>query len=111
MNGYNKTQLGLEENIESALCYIVGFVTGIIFYILDPENKFVKFHAVQSIATFLPLFIVGMILSAIPYIGWMLSSLIWLLEIALWFILMFKAYQHEKFKLPVVGDIAENMSR
>lgn len=107
----NKTQLNLDENIEGALCYLIGFVTGIVLYVLDQENKFVKFHAAQSIATFLPLFIIGMIISAIPYIGGALSSLLWLLEICLWFILMFKAYQHEKFKLPLVGDIAENISR
>lgn len=107
----NKTKLGLDENIEGSLCYLVGFVTGIIFYILDQENRFVKFHAVQSTATFLLLFIVGAVLSLIPYIGNMLGTLFWLIEIAIWFIMMSKAYQGERFKLPIIGDIAEQISR
>ena len=52
------TSLGLSENIEGALCYSFGFVTGIIFLFLEDENKFVKFHAIQSTIVFLPLFII-----------------------------------------------------
>ena len=106
-----KTSMGLEENVAGALCYILGWITGIIFYIMEKENKTVRFHAVQSIIVFLPLtIIVGMfqvILLFIPFIGWAISGLMGLLMFILWLVLMLKAYQGEKFKLPVIGDIAE----
>ena len=106
-----KTSMNMEENIASALCYVFVWVTGIIFYILEKENKTVRFHALQSIIVFLPLtIIVGIlqgILLFIPFIGWAISGLIGLLMFILWLILMLKAYQGEKFKLPIVGDIAE----
>jgi uncharacterized membrane protein len=106
-----KTSMNMEENIAGALCYVLGWITGIIFYILEKENKTVRFHALQSIIVFLPLtIIVGIlqgILLFIPFIGWAISGLIGLLMFILWLILMLKAYQGEKFKLPIVGDIAE----
>jgi uncharacterized membrane protein len=106
-----KTSMNLEENVAGALCYVLGWVTGIIFYIMEKENKTVRFHAVQSIIVFLPLMIIvgifQVILLFIPFIGWAISGLISLLMLILWLVLMFKAYQGEKFKLPVIGDIAE----
>jgi len=119
-----KTTMNLEENVASALCYVLTWITGIIFYFLEKENKTVRFHAMQSILTFLPLMIIGYILGWIgaPSIGWGYSynpgipALIWLswviyaVTFILWLILIIKAYQGEKFKLPVVGDIAEKNS-
>ncbi|HBG81227.1 TPA: hypothetical protein DDW69_00100 [candidate division CPR2 bacterium] len=98
-----KTALGLDENVEGLLCYSVGWITGIIFLLLEPKNDFIKFHAIQSIITFGALSIFTMI----PIIGWMLSPLVGLLGLVLWILLMVKAFQGEMFKLPVVGDIAE----
>ncbi len=98
-----KTMLNLEENIEGALCYTLGFVTGVVFLLLEKENKFVRFHAMQSLIVFLGLFLI----TAIPFIGWAASVLIAPLGIALWLILIYKAYREEKFKLPVIGDFAE----
>ena len=105
-----KTSIGLEENIEGALCYILFFVTGIVFYVLEKDNKFVKFHAMQAILVFLPAWIIVILLGWIPFLGWIIAGLIALLTVILWLILMLKAYQGEKFKLPVVGDIAEKNS-
>lgn len=101
-----KTSIGLDENLTGALCYLVLWITGIVFYLLEKDNKFVKFHAMQSILVFLPLTIIGFFLSIIWFLWW-LGWLIWLLSIILWLVLMIKAYQGEKFKLPIVGDIAE----
>ena len=107
------TTLGMEENIEGALCYVFGFVTGIIFLILEKDNKFVKFHATQSTITFLALTVFWWIISSIGFWSWslmwlfgMVSALIGLLELILWVVLILKAYQKETFKLPIVGDIA-----
>ncbi|HII60037.1 TPA: DUF4870 domain-containing protein [Methanocaldococcus jannaschii] len=105
-----KTSLGLDENIEGALCYLFGVITGILFYILEKESKFVKFHAVQSIILFGGLWVLSIILAFIPY-GWMLSGLVNLAAFILWIVCMYKAYKGEKFKLPVIGDIAEQYSQ
>jgi uncharacterized membrane protein len=122
-----KTSLNLEENIASVLCYVLVWVTGIIFFFLEKENKTVRFHAMQSILTFLPLTILSSIFSWIgspkwtgsvgPYgaYGWDpgIPALLWLswiisiITFILWLFLMYKAYQGEKFKVPIVGDIAE----
>jgi len=105
-----KTTMNLEENVAGALCYVLVWVTGIIFYIMEKDNKFVRFHAMQSIIVFLPLMILWSIFQWIfwltPFIGWLIGILMFIL----WLVLMLKAYQGEKFKLPVVGDIAEKNS-
>ncbi len=106
-----KTSLGLEENIAGALCYILGWITGLVFFLLEKENRFVRFHAMQSIATFLPLTLIVWIIQVlflwVPVISWAIMSLIWILTLILWVVLMIKAYQGELFKLPIVGDFAE----
>ncbi|VVB97442.1 Uncharacterised protein [uncultured archaeon] len=104
----NTTALGIDENIEGLLCYVLGFLTGILFLILEKENKFVRFHAMQSTATFIVLFVVLIVLGFIPFIGWLIAPLIGLLGFILWLLLMYKAYNKEKYKLPVVGDFAES---
>ncbi|MDD5473611.1 MAG: DUF4870 domain-containing protein [Candidatus Methanoperedens sp.] len=105
--GNNKTALGIDENIEGVLCYVLGFITGIVFMVLEKENKFVRFHAMQSIATFLPLFVIGYVIGFIPLIGWVIGPLFGLLTLVLWLLLMFKAYKGELYKLPIAGDFAE----
>ena len=55
------TKLGLDENIEAALCYVFFWITGIVFLIVEDQNKFVRFHAMQSIVVFLPLWILGIV--------------------------------------------------
>ena len=105
-----KTSLGLDENLEGLLCYALGFITGIIFFLLEKDSKFVKFHAVQSIATFLSLSIVHFVSFFIPVIGIILWPLISLLALCLWIILMIKAYQGVMYKLPIVGDLAEQQA-
>lgn len=99
------TALGIDENLEGALCYVLGFVTGIIFLILEKDNKFVKFHAMQSTIISLLLFVIIAVLGIIP-LFWLIIPLIWIAELILWLLLMYKAYQGEVFKLPVIGDIA-----
>ena len=96
----------LDENIKGALCYALGFVSGIFFMLTEKENKFVRFHAMQSIMVFLGLTLLMMI----PFLGWMLSVFIAPLSLLLWLFLMYKAYQGEKFKLPVIGDLAKQQA-
>jgi len=106
-----KTSLGMEQNVEGLLCYVVGWVTGIIFLILEKDNKFVRFHAIQSIIVFGAINIVAVIFGWIPVIGWIISSLLGVLAFILWIVLMVKAYQGQMFKLPIAGDIAEKNSK
>ena len=105
-----KSSTGLEENVAGLLCYILGWVSGLVFFLIEKDSKFVKFHAMQSIITFVALMIIMWIANVIPLIGWLIAGLVGLLALVLWIILMIKAYQGEKFKLPVVGDLAEKWS-
>ncbi len=104
------SSLGLDANVAACLSYVFGFITGILFYVLEKENKFVKFHAMQSIVGFGFFFVLNIILPFIPIIGWILLPITWVASFVLWVILLIKAYQGERFKLPVAGDMAEKNS-
>ena len=117
--GKSKTSMGLDENVAGALCYVLGFITGIIFLVMEKDSKFVKFHAVQSIIVSLALWAVNMVITSIlfatfSYSMWgiigMVSSLISIAGLIIWIMMILKAYQGEKFKLPIAGDIAEKQS-
>ncbi|MGM0438643.1 MAG: DUF4870 domain-containing protein [Bacillota bacterium] len=103
----DNTALGIDENLEALLCYILGWVTGIIFLFVEKENDFVRFHAMQSLVTFAGLFIIGIIAPIIPIIGGIISFLMFPVGIVLWLFLMYKAYKAERYKLPYVGDFSE----
>jgi uncharacterized membrane protein len=107
----NKTSSGMQQNIAGLLCYLVWWITGIVFLIIEKENKFVRFHAWQSIFTFAAITIVQIILSFIPIIGWILSILVWIGSIILWAYLMYSAYQGKKIKLPIAGNLAESQTK
>ena len=112
-----KTSMGMEQNLEGLLCYVLGWVTGIIFFIMEKDNKFIRFHAMQSIIVFGAIFVVDIFLSIMnTFIGvhWLFSlllGLIGLLTFILWIVLMMKAYQGQMYKLPVAGDIADKNSK
>ena len=78
-----KTSLDLDESVEGLLCYIVGWITGIVFLVLEKENRFVRFHAMQSVLTFLPLSVLAWVLGWIPFVGWALAALVWILTVIL----------------------------
>ncbi len=111
-----KCSNGLQANVAAALSYALGPITGIVFYLIEKENKFVRFHAMQSIIVFGTIFVVsigssfmlGMMLP--PAIVSMISNIIGMVSLALWVVLMIKAFQGENFKLPIAGDIAEKNS-
>jgi len=98
-----KSTFGLEKNVAAALTYLLGWVTGLVFFVAEKEDKDIKFHALQSIIFFGALSILGMV----PLIGWMLSPFLFLIGLIGWIVLLIKAYQGERFKLPVVGEIVE----
>jgi len=101
-----RSSTGLDENVAGLLCYLFGFITGIIFLVVEKESKFVKFHAMQSTITFLSLFVISTILGFIPIIGLLVYPL-WILSLILWLLLMIKALRGERYALPIVGKMAE----
>lgn len=110
-----KTSTGLDQNIAGMLCYLAGFITGIIFLFIEKDNKFVRYHAIQSIIVSVTLVILNLILTAIPIFGWMIGLILAPIYLVLWIYMLFKAYQGKRFKLPIAGDMAEkqldNMSK
>jgi len=112
----DKTSTGLTENIAGLLCYVLGWITGIVFLLIEQENKFVRFHAVQSIVTFGSITIISIalsILGLIPFLGVVFdiaNAIIGVLAFVLWIVLMVKAAQGTKYKLPWAGDFAEKRS-
>ena len=108
-----KSSTGLDANLAGALCYALGWVSGIVFLVLEKDSRFVKFHAVQSIATFLGFTVIWFVLVSLPLfwlVALVLSPFVALAAFILWILLMVKAYNGERFKLPFVGNIAEQQA-
>ena len=110
MEEKEKSSTGLDENVAGFFCYLLGFITGIVFLLVEKKSNFVKFHAMQSTITFLGLFVILMILGMIPIIG-LLAYPIWILSLILWLLLMVKALRGERYMLPIVGKMAEEKTR
>src|SRR5208283_2932961 len=114
------TQSGLAENVAGLLCYVLGWITGLIFYLTD-KRPYVRFHAAQSIVDFGALtiirIIVGMLfvtggLAGITTglsLGILLFWLISLIGLILWVLLMVKAYQGERYRVPIAADLADKI--
>ena len=108
---------GLDENVAGLLCYILGWITGLIFLLID-KRPFVKFHAAQAIAMSIAVtvlyFVLGIFIGMMHFIhlgllAFLLYPLLGLAFLVLWIFVMYKAYQHEKYKLPIIGDLVEGM--
>lgn len=111
-----RSSTGLESNVGGLLSYLAGWITGLIFYLLEEKDEFIRFHAMQSIVTFGFLSAVHIFLGFlqwIPYV-WVLFLIIQILvgifTFVLWIVLMVSAYQGQRFKIPVAGDLAERYS-
>jgi len=98
-----KTSMGLDENVAGALAYAFGWITGLIFLVMEKKSSFVRFHAMQSIVVFLILQVFGFL----PLI----NLLVFPVGLILWVFLMVKAYQGDKYKLPIIGDFAETQAK
>jgi len=114
------TSTGLPANVAGALAYVLGPITGIAFYVLEKDSRFVRFHAAQSIAVGVALIalsialsILGTVLAFIPVLGWIVALLmslgLGLLGFVLWLMLMWKAYNGSEWEAPIAGPFARKM--
>jgi uncharacterized membrane protein len=115
--------VGMTDNLAGALCYLVGFITGILFLVLAPynQNREIRFHAFQSIflniawvAVWIVIMFITIMFRAIPFLGLFISALlhfaVGLGGFIVWLYMMFKTYNGEKIVLPVIGPMAEKQA-
>lgn len=95
------------EHLMGAVAYLLGFLTGIIFLLIEKESKFVRFHAMQSTILFGGVFVANAVLTFIPILGWLAGTVLMFGSFIFWIVCMWKAFQGEMYKVPYVGDIAE----
>lgn len=116
------TSSGMAPNMAAALSYVLGLITGVIFFVIEKENDFVRFHAMQSIlfnvayiVIWIVLTVVGGILSAISSalicVTGIINLILALGALVLWVILIMKAYQGQRYHLPYIGEMAEKYSK
>ena len=107
-----KTTSGLDENVAGTLAYLLGWISGAAFLLTEPANKFVRFHALQSVIVFGGLSLAWFIAVSIPPFGWIFALIVIpVVSAVLWPLLMYKAYQGERFKAPFAGEIADQRER
>jgi uncharacterized membrane protein len=115
------TSTGLAPNIAGALAYVLGPITGVLFLVLEKENRFVRFHAAQSIVTSLLLIVLSVALSIlstvlafIPVLGWLVAFLLAFVmgigSLVLWLLLMWRAFLGEEWEVPVAGAYARRIA-
>jgi len=102
-----KSSTGLDQNVAAFLSYLFGFITGFVFYWEEKKSEFVRFHALQSIITFIPVSIILWALSPVPVI----RGLARILAAILWVFLMVRAYSGQVYKVPFIGSIADDVVR
>ena len=106
-----KTATGLDQNLVGALAYLLGVVSGIVLLLIEPDNRYVRFHAFQSTFTFLAVLLLFLVLMGLGVIGWILWIPSFLGVTALWAFLMFKALSGVRYKLPLIGEWADQQVR
>jgi uncharacterized membrane protein len=103
--------VSMPKNTAAALSYVLGLITGVVFLAIQGKNEYVKFHAIQSIGLSL-IWIAGwLFLTVIPVIGWIVMHFWVLLMFVLWLVSIVKAYQGEKFKIPLVGNYIQQVGK
>src|SRR6266568_6169396 len=112
------TSMGMQPNVAAGLSYVLGWITGLVFFLMEKQNRFVRFHAMQSILFFGGLSILGIVLRIIigidiPFLSLValcINGLVGLVAFVGWLVLLINAFQGKYFKLPVIGDYAEKYS-
>jgi uncharacterized membrane protein len=108
---------GLQQNVAACLSYVLGWLTGIVFLLID-KRPFVRFHAAQSIVVFGALHIIRLVLAfgilgghyGMFTIWWTVSSFVSLITLVAWIVLMIFAYQGKRYEVPIAGQIAKSIA-
>ena len=113
------TSMGMQANVAAGLSYLAGWITGLIFFLGEKQNRFVRFHALQSLLLSVGLIVLYIVvwvldiiflIANIGFLAVLFGFLFWLLGLAafaIWIVLLINAFQGKYFKLPVIGDFAE----
>jgi uncharacterized membrane protein len=109
------TSMGMQANVAAGLSYVLGWVTGLVFFLVEKQNRFVRFHAMQSILFFGGITVLGIVLNivwgvGIPFISFValcINGLLGLVAFVGWIVLLINGFQGKYFKLPIIGDYAE----
>lgn len=124
-----KSSTGLDENLAALLSYIFGWLSGLIFFLIEKDSRLVRFHAMQSLLLNVAALVIGIALWFLSIVSWvlvsqisgLLSFLISVIVGLVAFVLfagimvavimcLIKAYQGQYFKLPIIGNLAEKFS-
>jgi len=105
---FERTGMGMKARTAGLLCYLFGWVTGLIFFFIEKESRFVRFHAMQSILFFGSLSILQGVFSYIPFYGAVGGALGLVMFIG-WIFMMVKASRGQYYKLPLFGDLADRL--
>jgi uncharacterized membrane protein len=124
-----KSSTGLDANLAALLSYVFGWVSGLVFFLIEKESRLVRFHAMQSILLNIVVVVVGFLLWIVTFIFvvigmqlpdimgslmWLVATLIWLVYcvgiLIAWVMCLIRAYQNQYFKLPVIGNMAEKFA-
>ncbi len=101
-----KVGTGLPRNTAGALAYLLGAITGVLFLVME-KDVYVQFHAKQSIGLTIVWIAGWVVLTVIPVVGWILLPFWGLGMFVLWLVAIVKAWQGEKFYLPLIGEYTE----
>lgn len=123
-----KSSTGLDANLAALLCYVFGWVSGLVFFLIEKESRLVRFHAMQAILFNVLVAVVAIVLWIVTFILILIGSqlpdimgtlmglavsLIWLLFsvglLIAWVMCLIRAYQYQYFKLPLIGNMAEKI--
>ena len=106
----HRSSTGLEEPLAGVLCYLFGWVSGLVFLVIEQRSGFVRFHAWQSTVTFLGLTALGILANWIPLVGGLIRVVLPPVSFVVWVLLMYRAWQGERFRLPLIGEYAEEQA-
>ena len=112
----NNTRFGLSENIEGALAYVFGIISGLVFLIAENDNRFIRFHSLQSIMFFVCIAVLNIVVSVIffvPFFGFfefIVRGFIALASFIAYITLIILAYCGKVVKIPFIGELAWKLS-
>ena len=109
--GPSQSDTGLHQNLAAALAYALGLPGGVFFLFVEKQNRYVRFHAMQSVVTFAAASVVYLMLVSVPLVGQVLKIAFMIGVVGLWILLMYKALNGQWYKVPFIGDWAEGNLR